>query len=286
MWQYTSSGNVNGINGRVDMNYWYGDLRGVNNSVTVNTTIADTITSSNAVVRGNVSYNGNRPSEAGIYFGTSPDNMSKVAKDTINHNKNPFDMWYDLNSDAGQYLNDGTTYYWQCYVIVDGIETKGDVKSFTTIDTNSTPISTNTPAPINIEISEPTETPISEPIPTDAPMSVLKVFSGANPQIAIDNKIVRFPDAKPFIDINSRTQIPIRAVAEMLKCDVEWVPDTSTVIITSNDGDVIILTIGSNMMIHNSNKVFMDTEALIKNDRTYIPVRFISEALGLIVEWE
>lgn len=286
MWQYTSSGNVNGINGRVDMNYWYGDLRGVNNSVTVNTTIADTITSSNAVVRGNVSYNGNRPSEAGIYFGTSPDNMSKVAKDTINHNKNPFDMWYDLNSDAGQYLNDGTTYYWQCYVIVDGIETKGDVKSFATIDTNSTPISTNTPAPINIEISEPTETPISEPIPTDAPMSVLKVFSGANPQIAIDNKIVRFPDAKPFIDINSRTQIPIRAVAEMLKCDVEWVPDTSTVIITSNDDDVIILTIGSNMMIHNSNKVFMDTEALIKNDRTYIPVRFISEALGLIVEWE
>lgn len=93
MWQYTSSGNVNGINGRVDMNYWYGDLRGVsgdNNSVIVNTTIADTITSSNAVVRGTVSYSGNRPIEAGIYFGTSPDNMSKVARYTIEHNKNPF----------------------------------------------------------------------------------------------------------------------------------------------------------------------------------------------------
>ncbi len=288
MWQYTSSGNVNGISGKVDMNYWYGDLRGYEhiNSVMVNTTIADTITESNAVVRGTVSYSGNRPSEAGIYFGTSPDNMGKVARDTINHNKNPFDMWYDLNSEAGQYLNDGTTYYWQCYVIVDGIETKGDVKSFTTIDTNPTPIPTDTPAPVNTEIPEPTATPISEAIPTGTPPSVLKVFSGANPQIAVDNKIVRFPDAKPFIDINNRTQIPIRAVAEMLKCDVEWVSDTSTIIITSNDASLIILTIGSNMMIHNGNKVLMDTEALIKNDRTYIPVRFVAEALGLTVEWE
>lgn len=278
MWQYTSSGSVNGISGNVDMNYWYGELRrddNGNKSVIVNTTTADTITESNAVVRGNVSYSGNRPSEAGIYFGTSPDNMSKVASDIINHNKNPFNMWYDLNSEAGQYLNDGTTYYWQCYVIVDGIETKGDVKSFTTINTNPTPIPTDTPAPVNTEIPEPTGT-----MP-----SVLKVFSGNNPQIAVDNKIVRFPDAKPFIDINNRTQIPIRAVAEMLKCDVEWVSDTSTVIITSNDG-VIILTIGSNIMIHNGNKVLMDTEALIKNDRTYIPVRFVAEALGLTVKWE
>ena len=31
MWQYTSSGSVNGISGNVDMNYWYGEKRGVNN---------------------------------------------------------------------------------------------------------------------------------------------------------------------------------------------------------------------------------------------------------------
>lgn len=291
MWQYTSSGNVNGINGRVDMNYWYGDLRGVsgdNNSVIVNTTIADTITSSNAIVRGTVSYSGNRPIEAGIYFGTSPDNMSKVARYTIEHNKNPFYMWYNLNSEAGQYLDEVTTYYWQCYAIVNGIETKGDIKSFTTINTNPTPIPTDTLTlePTLVDIPELTPIQTLTPTPIVVSPSVLKVFSGNNPLIAVDNKIVRFPDAQPFIDTNNRTQIPIRAVAEMLKCDVEWIPDTSTVIITSNDGDVIILTIGNNMMIHNSNKVFMDTEALIKNDRTYIPVRFVAEALGLTVEWE
>ena len=29
----------------------------------------------------------------------------------------------------------------------------------------------------------------------------------------------------------------------------------------------------------------MDTTAIIKDDRTFIPVRFVAEALGLEVEW-
>lgn len=51
MWQYTSSGYVNGINTNVDMNYWYGEYIDIN-PVTVNTTVADSITESNATVRG------------------------------------------------------------------------------------------------------------------------------------------------------------------------------------------------------------------------------------------
>lgn len=133
MWQYTSSGYVNGINGNVDMNYWYGEFRN-SNSVTVNTTVADSITESNAIVRGKVSYSGQKPSEVGIYFGTSEGNMTKVANDYINHNKNPFDMWYDLNDEVGLFLDSNTKYYWQCYAIINGKEYKGEVKSFTTLN--------------------------------------------------------------------------------------------------------------------------------------------------------
>ena len=126
MWQYTSSGYVNGINTNVDMNYWYGEYIDVN-PVTVNTTVADSITESNATVRGTVAYSGQKPSEVGIYFGTSENGMSKVANDVINHNKNPFDMWYDLNDEAGLYLDSNTKYYWQCYAIVNGKEYKGEI---------------------------------------------------------------------------------------------------------------------------------------------------------------
>ena len=132
MWQYTSSGYVNGINTNVDMNYWYGEYIDVN-PVTVNTTVADSITESNATVRGTVAYSGQKPSEVGIYFGTSENGMSKVANDVINHNKNPFDMWYDLKDEAGLYLDSNTKYYWQCYAIVNGKEYKSfdDIKQLT-----------------------------------------------------------------------------------------------------------------------------------------------------------
>ena len=103
-----------------------------NSGLSISTGGADSVTSNNATVRGTAAYSGTRPSEVGLYFGTSPNNMNKVARDTISHNKNPFDIWYDLNSEAGQYLNAGTTYYYKEYGIQNGNETCGDVKSFTT----------------------------------------------------------------------------------------------------------------------------------------------------------
>lgn len=110
----------------------------VSSTVTVTTTEAVNITTTNATVYGQVSYQGEKPSEVGIYFGTSLKNMSKAAKDTsITFSKNPFDMWYDLNNEAGVTLSAGTTYYWQCYAIVNGIEVKGDVKSFITKGSSS-----------------------------------------------------------------------------------------------------------------------------------------------------
>lgn len=151
-----------------------------------------------------------------------------------------------------------------------------------------TPVPTSTPTP------KPTPTPIVKPTPTlniddynkvDYQPSVLTVFSGNKLQIAVDDTLVRFPDAQPFIDSNDRTQVPILAVSEMLNCDVEWISETHTAIITRENGDSIIIVIGSNTMLVNNNKVKMDTAALIKDDRTYIPVRFVAEALGLTVEW-
>lgn len=100
-------------------------------NVTVTTTTAQNITDTNAVVYGTVSYSGTRPSECGVLFGTSPSNMTIVGKDTINHNKNPFDMWYDLNNN-GVTLSPATTYYWQCYATVNGTIYYGRTQSFTT----------------------------------------------------------------------------------------------------------------------------------------------------------
>ena len=89
------------------------------------------LTSSNATLRGSASYSGNRPTEVGLMFGTSPTNMNVVARDSINFTKNPFDIWYDLNKEAGQYLTGGITYYYRMYGVQNGITVYGEMKSFT-----------------------------------------------------------------------------------------------------------------------------------------------------------
>lgn len=136
------------------------------------------------------------------------------------------------------------------------------------------------------ETAKPVES--AEPQTTDKPTAApktLSVYGGDAISVTVEQTPVNFPDAKPFIDENNRTQIPIRAVADMLSCTVGWDEGTKTVTITNQNSDTVKLIIGSDLMTVNGKAEQMDTAAMIKDDRTYIPVRFVAEAMGLTVEW-
>ncbi len=142
-----------------------------------------------------------------------------------------------------------------------------------------------TPKPsITPNPTEPTK-PTVEPTVTPAP-EVLTVEGSEDITIKVNDKTVVFPDAKPFVDNNGRTQVPIRAVSELLNCKVDWQQDISTVVITKDNGDTVKITLNSNVMTINEKPVQMDTAATLKDDRTFIPVRFVAEALGLTVNWK
>ncbi len=108
--------------------------------------------------------------------------------------------------------------------------------------------------------------------------------SNGNIEISVDNVPVVFTDAKPFIDENSRTLVPVRAVSEMLNADVQWDDATKTATIQQN-GKIVTIIIGSDIMTVDGNAVQMDTKAIISESRTYIPIRFAAEALGLTVTY-
>lgn len=135
------------------------------------------------------------------------------------------------------------------------------------------------------ETLEPTEEP-EEATETPKPIRTLTVMtSDDGVEVVIDGESVVFEEAKPFIDENDRTQIPIRAAAELLGCQVEWDGVSSTVTITDGD-EVIKMTIGSLLLQRGDEITEMDTAPVIVNDSTYIPVRFAGEALGLEVNWQ
>jgi hypothetical protein len=83
-------------------------------------------------------------------------------------------------------------------------------------------------------------------------------------------------DVAPEI-VGDRTMVPLRFVAEALGAEVGWNPDTRTAGVEL-DGANIFVTIGEL-------GPGMDVPAMISNSRTMVPLRFVTESLGCLVDW-
>lgn len=97
-------------------------------------------------------------------------------------------------------------------------------------------------------------------------------------------------DTQPTI-IQNRTLVPMRAIFEALGASVDW--NESEQVVTAVYNNVynkstinISLKIGSNIAIINGQNNTLDVLATIINNRTFVPLRFISEALGYHVYWD
>ncbi len=95
-------------------------------------------------------------------------------------------------------------------------------------------------------------------------------------------------DVAPKI-VNDRTMLPARFVAESLGAKVDWDEEKQLVTIVGvnekNEEVTILITIDSDIALVNGKEVKLDSPAFIENDRTYTPLRFISENLGAKVDW-
>ena len=96
-------------------------------------------------------------------------------------------------------------------------------------------------------------------------------------------------DVAPKIK-NNRTMLPARFVAENLGAKVEWDGEKQLVTITgknlkTDENVTILITIGAATVKVNGKEIKLDSPAFIENNRTYTPIRFISEELGTSVEW-
>lgn len=90
-------------------------------------------------------------------------------------------------------------------------------------------------------------------------------------------------DAKPFIS-NSRTLVPLRFIIEAIGGDVQWDGDNRLVTVNSH-GKNIILPIDSKKITVDGKEITIDQAAIIKGDRTYVPIRFIAENLDMSVNY-
>lgn len=99
-----------------------------------------------------------------------------------------------------------------------------------------------------------------------------------------DGKLIKFSDQYPII-IEGTTLIPVRAVSEELGADVIWDGENGIVTITKGDKTIKLYT-GTNIAYINNIKYTLEHSADIINNRTLIPLRFVSESLDLTVDWD
>lgn len=104
-------------------------------------------------------------------------------------------------------------------------------------------------------------------------------------RVVVDGKEILFPDAQPFIDSKQRVQLPIRFVSEALGAKVLWDASAKKVTITL-DGKTMVIRIGQKSYQVNGKTKQMDTAAIYKQYRTFVPLRFIYEGLGVDTRWE
>ena len=94
-------------------------------------------------------------------------------------------------------------------------------------------------------------------------------------------------DVAPYVK-NDRTYVPVRYLAYSLgvaEDAVTWDNEARKVVI-SKGNDNINLIIGSPIMYVNKTAVTMDVTPEITNNRTFLPARWVAEALGAQVEWD
>ena len=105
--------------------------------------------------------------------------------------------------------------------------------------------------------------------------------------VTIDGVPVTYDDSYgyPFVDGNSRTQVPFRRTMETFGCAVSWNRWTRTAT-AKKDGVTVDVPIGQNHILVNGTKVPIDSAALIRDGRTYLPIRAVAEAFGAMVTWD
>ncbi|MCZ8516160.1 stalk domain-containing protein [Paenibacillus filicis] len=109
-------------------------------------------------------------------------------------------------------------------------------------------------------------------------------------KVQVNDELVHFPDAQPFVDENHKLLVPARVVADKLGLQVQWEQTGSNIKVTLKDKDnkkALTMTTGQSEVNVNgsvSNNTY-EAAALV-DGRVYTPFRLIADSFGIQTQWD
>ena len=119
-------------------------------------------------------------------------------------------------------------------------------------------------------------------------LSCSAVFAAEEVTVALNGRVLSFDVPAQIID--DRTMVPMRKIFEELGAEVEWY-EAEQGIVAIKDSTIIIMKIDAPMMqvanveTNEQKQIELDVPPQIVDSRTLVPVRAISESLGVSVDW-
>lgn len=113
---------------------------------------------------------------------------------------------------------------------------------------------------------------------------VIKVTKGTAPEREITL------DVEPYLD-NGTTMIPLRGLLTEMGAEIEWDGDTQSITVNADGTKVELQIMNTRVYVteYRYGRVrytLKGSAPKIRNDRTFIPLRFLSENLGYNVTWD
>jgi cell wall-associated NlpC family hydrolase len=106
-------------------------------------------------------------------------------------------------------------------------------------------------------------------------------------KVQVNDEIVQFPDAQPYIDSDSTLQVPLRLLSEKLGYQVDWSLQGQQVKVklTSKQQTITLVT-GNSQAVVNGKPTSLEGSAVFSQGRVYVPLRFITENFGSKITWD
>ncbi len=116
-------------------------------------------------------------------------------------------------------------------------------------------------------------------------VSMLKSLSFQLGEIKIlvnGNRI--YPDCPPVI-YQDRTLVPIRAIAEAMGYEVSWSEENQLVMLDNGESR-LYFQIDNDVAVANQQSITLDVPPMTIEDRTFLPLRAVAEAMNARVDWD